>query len=574
MTVLLALLAAVAVKLVFIQGVDAAAYAATGAAQRSRTVDLPATRGTITDRNGAQLAFTVQGAAVAARPALFSSDAQRSAVADILVTDLGSTVSKSDIMAKLTDGKSPYVYLARGLMPAQAAEIMKQVRKVLSIKQVDAVVTERQDLRQYPDGSLAGSLLGTVAWDGHGAGGIEVKYDKVLSGAAGSREFDIDALGRTIPGTERAMTPAQDGGSVQLTLDSDLQYTAQEMLHEHIVATGSVGGSIVVMGAKNGQVYAMASDVPGKTPAEVGNLAITTPFEPGSVAKAVTFGAALEQGIITPDTVYDVPDSIRMGGRTIHDAWGHSKVGMTATGILAKSSNVGTLMIAQQIGPDAFAAELKKFGLGAKTGIQLPAESAGVVPAQSQWSATTFANLPIGQGLSMTLLQMASMYQGIANGGLRMPPTMVAGTSKDGTPQQVAAAAPVQEMSQQAAGTLLDMMRGTVQDGGFMDGGTAPKAAITGYQVAGKTGTAQQVDPACHCYSATKVNATFAGIVPADNPQFVIAIMLDAPHAGLEGGTSAALLFHDLAAYTMRAFDVPPSAGPAPLYHLYTNTGE
>jgi cell division protein FtsI (penicillin-binding protein 3) len=436
------------------------------------------------------------------------------------------------------------------------------------------VTTERQDLRQYPDGTVTQSLLGATGWDGHGTGGIEIKFDSLLSGTDGSRTVDVDAQGNAMPGTQRDEKAPVDGGDVHLTIDADLQYTVQQMLRDGVIASGAVGGSALVMSVKDAEVYAMASYYQGKKPAQVGNRAVTSPFEPGSVAKVITFGAALEKGLITPTTHFAVPGEIEMGGHVIHDAWPHSRVGMTATGILAKSSNVGTLMLAQQVGPDAFAAELTKYGLGQKSGIQLPADSAGLVPPQSQWSSTTFANLPIGQGLSMTLVQMAAMYQGIANGGVRIPPTIVAGTSKDGTVTAVPRGKPVRELSSKAAGTLLDMLRGTIQGGDIMHDGTAPSAAINGYQVAGKTGTAQQVDKACGCYSDTKVNATFAGIVPADHPQFVIAIMLDAPRPGSEGGTSAAPLFHDIAAYTMRAFDVPPSAGPAPIYDLYTNLGE
>jgi cell division protein FtsI (penicillin-binding protein 3) len=303
-------------------------------------------------------------------------------------------------------------------------------------------------------------------------------------------------------------------------------------------------------------------------------MPVTSPFEPGSVMKAVVFGAALDQGLITPDTHYAVPETITMGGHVIHDAWSHSRVGMSATGILAKSSNVGTLMIAQQVGQDAFAAELNKYGLGRPSGIQLPADSAGVVPPQSQWSATSFANLPLGQGLSVTMVQLADMYQGIANGGVRIPPSIIASTSKGGVTTPTPERPPVRQLSAAASNTLLDMLRGTVQSGDMMHHGTAPAAALTGYQVAGKTGTAQQVDPSCGCYSKTKVTATFAGIVPADNPAFVITVMLDAPRGGAEAGGVAAPLFKDIAADALRAFDIPPSKTEAPIYDLYLNMGE
>lgn len=569
---MLVLLAAATVKIVMIQTVDASGYATAAAAQRDYTVVLPATRGAIYDRNGTPLAFTVQGEQIAARPALFTSDTERHAVADILADGLAGQVSAATIMTQLTDGKSPYVYLARGLMPAQADELMAKITAV--VHNPNAVETDRQDLRQYPQGSVTQSLIGATGWDGHGASGIEIKYDTLLGGTDGSRTVDVDPYNRAIPGTSRDETPAADGGSITLTIDANLQYATSQMLHSAIVSSGAKGGMAVILSAKDAQIYAMASDYLGKTAGEVGNLPVTTPFEPGSVAKVITFGAALDQGLITPTTHFAVPDSIQVGGHTVHDAWTHSRVGMTATGILAKSSNVGTLMLAQQVGETNFFNELTKFGLGQRSGVQLPADSAGTVPPLSQWSATSFANLPIGQGFSATLLQIADMYQGIANGGMRIPATIVASTTKDGKTTPTPARSGVQVMTKTSANTLLDMLRGTVQGGDLMYDGTAAKAALTGYQVAGKTGTAQQVDPACGCYSKTLVNATFAGIVPADNPQFVIAVMLDAPSGGVEAGDAAAPLFHDLAAYTMRAFDVAPSKSAAPIYQLYTNLGE
>jgi cell division protein FtsI (penicillin-binding protein 3) len=259
-----------------------------------------------------------------------------------------------------------------------------------------------------------------------------------------------------------------------------------------------------------------------------------------------------------------------MGGRDIHDDWGeHEPVKMTAVGILGKSSNVGTLMIAQKVGPTAFAQELAKFGLGKKTGIELPGEESGSYPAMSQWSGTSFANLPIGQGVSMTLLQLVDMYQAIGNKGVLVSPTIVAGTGRDGTFTPSKIRSTTQVMKPSTAATLLDMLRGPIQSGDWYTKGTGKAAAITGYQVAGKTGTAQQVDPVTKAYSRTLNTATFAGIVPADNPKFAIAIMIDAPINGSEGGGSAAPLFHQIASYALRQADVPPSPTVAPIYDLY-----
>ena len=574
LVVLLAMLAVALVKLITIQGIDTADYAAKSEAQRTRTIPLLAQRGTIADSKGNPLAFTVEGRAVAARPALFTDDSQRRQVATILVAGVagaGGTLTVDDVTAKLTSGKT-YVYLVRNLMPAQADAIMEKVAPLFDTDHRNAVVTERQDLRQYPDGSASAALVGGTDYDGNGLSGVESKFDTKLAGKDGSRVVDVDARHMIIPGSARDQVDARDGMDVNLTIDSDLQYTTLNMLSKYVDLSQAKSGCVVVMTVAQAQVSAMACYQPGETTRETGNRAVTDSIEPGSVNKVVTFAAALEKGLIKPDTVLNVDGSIDVGGITVHDAWAHGPVDMTATGILGKSSNVGTLMIAQQVGPDAFEDEAKKLGQGTRTGIQLPAESSGVLPAQSTWSASTFGNLPIGQGVSITLLQLAGMYQAIANNGVRVTPSMVASTGVDGRTTPAPAGATTQVMSPDNAHTLLGMLRGTIQAGDGNHRGTAPKAAITGYQVAGKTGTAQKVDPDTNDYSQTAITSTFAGVVPADNPKYVVAIMLDDPKGNSPAGTtSCAPLFHDVAAYALRAADVPPSTSEAPIYDLYVS---
>jgi len=569
--VLLSMLMLAGGKLVMIQAIDTSDYAAKSEAQRTRTISLLAQRGSISDRNGTALAFTVEGRAIAARPALFTDDAQRQAVAAILVSDVGNGLTSDEIISKLTSGKT-YVYLARNLMPAQADAVMGKISELFDKDHLDAVVTERQDLRQYPDGFASAALVGGTDYDGNGLSGVEAKYDTKLSGKDGERVVDVDARHLIIPGSSRDEVPATNGLDIDLTIDSDLQFTALQMLTKAVDNSRANSGCVVVMQVADAQVAAMACYEPGKTPKETGNRAVTDAIEPGSVNKVVTFAAALEKGLITPTTVMNVDGSIPVGDVTVSDAWGHGPIDMTATGILAKSSNVGTLMIAQKVGQDAFIDMAKKFGQGVKTGIQLPAETPGVFPAQSSWSVSTFGNLPIGQGVSISLLQLAGMYQAIANGGVRIAPTIIASTGVNGemTPNPPGAA--TQVMSPTNARTLLDMLRGTMQDGDTNHRGTAPQGAITGYQVAGKTGTAQKVDEAIGDYSQTEITSTFAGVVPADNPKYSVAIMMDDPKGDSPAGTtSCAPLFHDIAAYAMRAADVPPSATEAPVYDLYVS---
>lgn len=626
LVLMLTLLTAALGKLVWIQGVAADTLATRGQDQRATTITTPATRGSILDRDGNPLAFTIQGRAVAARPALLTDDPpltakdkplkstramrvvltaaqKRERVADIVVAAVGRQVTRASVLAQLSSRKS-YVYLARALLPAVADNIMSQLDTLWNSEDLpgparNAVVTERQDIRQNPDPGLAAAVVGTTGWGGVGLSGIESKFGRVLTGTAGSRTIQVDSQGRAIPNTATDVADTVDGTDLTLTLDTDLQYTVQQMLADQVNRSKARSGCVVVRGVSDGQIYALSCYQPGKTPLQTGDPAVTTSFEPGSVNKVVTFAAALEKGLITPTTQFRVDGQITKGGHVVHDAWVHGPVTMTATGVLGKSSNVGTLMIADRVGPDAFAAMLGKFGLGRKTGIQLPGEDSGSFPPMSQWSGTSFANLPIGQGISMTLVQLASMYAAIANHGVLVSPTILAGTTShgpigaDGQPVTEAdartgspagtgptgagsgvftpAPAPASSrvMSTSTATTLLRMLAGPIQCGDRDHRGTACAAAITGYQVAGKTGTAQQIDPITKAYSDTEVNATFAGIVPADHPRYSIAIMLDQPVGGSEGGTTAAPLFHQIAASAMRSAGIAPSPAAPPSVDLY-----
>ncbi|MEN3361280.1 MAG: hypothetical protein V7637_5262, partial [Mycobacteriales bacterium] len=363
------------------------------------------------------------------------------------------------------------------------------------------------------------------------------------------------------------------GSSVKLTLDEDLQYTAQRALTDAVRQTHAQGGQAVVLDARTGEVLAMTSAavVDPRQPAmpdprQLGNPAVQSVFEPGSANKVVTFAGALDRGLITPDTRLSVPGSIAVSDRVVHDAWVHGLTKWTATGVLAHSSNVGTLMIARKLGPGAFYDYLTKFGIGSRSGVQLPGESGGLLPKPETWSGSTFGNLPIGQGVSMTALQLASMYQAIGNDGVRMPPRIIAGvTNPDGTVSTPAAPQPTKVVSPAAARTVRAMLETVTETGG-----TGTTAAIDGYRVAGKTGTAQKPDPTCGCYS-DRYWATFAGLVPANAPRFAIAIMVDDAKGGLHGGAVAAPLFHTIATYALTQDGVPPTGPASPIAPLTWN---
>lgn len=566
-------------QLLWIQGVQAPRLSAEAADQRSTTLVDPATRGSITDRNGKPIAFTMEAKALTFQPPKVRKEIEEAArkkgeepkvddrleaIAKGIHDKLGDAAPQKDVLAKLKSNLT-FEYLARGVDPDVAAKIVDEFPEV---------GLERQDIREYPGGALAANLVGATGWNGHGLLGLEDSMDSTLAGTDGSQTYDRGSDGAVIPGSWRDKQPAVNGSGVELTIDADLQYFVQQQVQQAKDLSGAKNASAVVLDSHTGEVLAMSNDntfdpsigVGNNVKREMGNLAVSTPFEPGSVNKIVTAAAAIEAGLTTPDEVLQVPGSIQMAGVSVKDAWDHGVVPYTSTGVFGKSSNVGTLMLAQRVGEDRFADMLGKFGLGQRTEVGLPGESAGDVPSRDQWSGGTFANLPIGQGLSMTLLQMAGMYQAIANDGMRIPPRIVRATvDADGNRTATEHPEGVQVVSEQTAATVRDMFRSVTQrDPMGYQQGTGAAASVEGYQVSGKTGTAQQVDPGCKCYSNSNYWITFAGIAPADKPRFVIGIMLDAPvrSADGSGGQSAAPLFHNIAAWILQRDKIPLSADP------------
>ncbi|WP_333716496.1 peptidoglycan D,D-transpeptidase FtsI family protein [Gordonia sp. (in: high G+C Gram-positive bacteria)] len=573
----------VAIRMVYVHVIDAGSLSAEAAQQREYTQVLSAKRGAIIDRNGRPIAYTDE-----ARSLTFLPKAVRKSIADTHAKDasapdvatrlgeiakgvssaLGGSISATDLLAKL-NSPNTFEYLARSVSPEVSARITEEFPEVGA---------DPQPIRLYPGGSLAANIVGDVDYDGQGLLGLEASLEPVLGGTDGSRTYDRGSDGAVIPGSTRNVHPAINGKTVRLTIDSDVQWYVQTAVAQAKNASGAKNASAVVLDAHTGEVLAMANDntfnasepLSEQQHANLGNPSVTSPFEPGSVGKLVTAAAAIEYGLTTPTTVHRVPGSIQLAGVTVNDAWAHGPEPYTTTGIFGKSSNVGTLMLAKKVGEKRFADLLAKFGLGTRTGVGLPGESAGTVPALSQWSGGSFANLPIGQGLSMTLLQMAAMYQAIANDGVRIAPRIIVdeGTgahNSAGTDQTRPEG--VRVVSPATAKTVREMFRAVVQNDPMgVQMGTGTKAAIPGYQVSGKTGTAQQVNPACGCYSNDAYNITFAGIAPADKPRFVIGIMLDNPKRSSDGsgGQSAAPLFADIASWLLQRDRVPLSAHPAP----------
>jgi cell division protein FtsI (penicillin-binding protein 3) len=540
-----------------------------------------AVRGAIVDRNNDKLAFTIEARALtfqpvkiqkqlaeakAKTPAAPDPDRRLRDIAAEVALRLNNKPDATTVLKKLSSNDS-FVYLARAVDPAVADAITTKFPEVGS---------ERQDLRQYPGGSLAANIVGGIDWDGHGLLGLEESLDASLAGTDGSVTYDRGSDGVVIPGSYRNRHDAVDGSTVMLTLDDDIQFYVQQQVQQAKDLSGAKNVSAVVLDAKTGEVLAMSNDntfdpsqdIGRQGDRELGNPAVSSPYEPGSVNKIVTAASLIEFGLSTPDEVLQVPGEIDMGGVTIHDAWEHGVMPYTTTGVFGKSSNVGTLMLAQRIGQDRYADMLGKFGLGQRSGVELPGESAGLVPPIDQWSGSTFANLPIGQGLSMTLLQMTGMYQTIANDGVRMPPRIIKSTiAPDGTRTDEPRPDGVRVVSPQTAQTVRQMLRATVQrDPKGEQQGTGPQAAVDGYQVSGKTGTAQQINPGCGCYYDNVYWITFAGMAPTDDPRYVVGIMADNPQHTADGqhGTTMAPLFHNITAWLLQRENVPLSPDPGP----------
>jgi len=583
--IFLALMVAAA-QLFNLQVPAAASLRAQAAGQLKVTDVEKAVRGAIIDRNFDKLSFTTEARALTFQPkkirtqlaearkksaAAPDPDKRLVEIAADIAAKLNYTPDAATLLKKLRSNET-FVYLARAVDPAIAGAIVKKYPEVGA---------ERQDIRQYPGGSLAANVVGGIDWNGHGLLGLEESMDSVLAGTDGAVTYDRGSDGVVIPGSYRNRHEAVNGSTLQLTLDDDIQFYVQQQVQQAKDASGAKNVSAVVLDAKTGEVLAMANDdtfdpsqdIGRQSDRQIGNLPVTSPFEPGSVNKIVTAAAAIEDDLTTADEVLSVPGSINMGGVNVRDAWGHGVIALTTTGVFGKSSNVGTLMLAQRVGPERFYDLLGKFGLGQRTGVGLPGESAGVVPTIDQWSGSTFSNLPIGQGLSMTLLQMAGMYQAIANDGVRIPPRIVKATiAPDGTRTEAPRPNGIQVVNQGTAQVLRNIFRAVVQrDPTGVQQGTGPAAAVDGYQMAGKTGTAQQINPACGCYYDDDVYwITFAGMAPADAPRYVIGIMMDAPARNADGtpGHSAAPLFHNIAGWLMQRENVPLSPDPGPLLTL------
>ncbi|MDN5581580.1 MAG: peptidoglycan D,D-transpeptidase FtsI family protein [Corynebacterium sp.] len=595
------LVLALLLRLVWVQLIKGPELSAMASEQRTAVITEPAHRGDIVDRNGQRLAYTMEARSLSVNPHLLESFMQDrhdldpegvsepeeriKEIADGLPglleesdaqsgeseSDEASTASevKSDEILDKLNSDSTYEVLVRDVDPDVAEKVSAEYPEI---------TVERQDIRQYPNGAVGQNVVGKISRDNEGQFGLELAQDSRLQGTNGSRTVDVGANGLAIPGSTRDRHPAVDGDAYELTLDLEAQTYIQQLVQQAKDKSGADSASAVVLDSASGEVVSMATsdtiNPQGNIDEQLedgkvfGNRVVQDAYEPGSVAKVITAAAAIEDGKTTPDEVLQVPGSIDMSGVTVKDAWDHGVVPYTTTGIFGKSSNVGTLMLADRVGEESFWDYVQKFGIGQATDLGLPSETSGYVPDLSQWSGGTFANLPIGQGMSMSLLQMASIYQTMANDGVRVTPSIIK-SATDASGNEIPQDEPesVEVVSPETARSVVDMFRAVNQsDPSGVQQGTAPTAGIEGYQTSGKTGTAQQIDPETRAYSNSDYWITYAGIAPADDPRFVVAIMLDDPERGTDGsgGQSAAPLFRDITSWLLDHYNVPLSPEAAP----------
>ena len=479
---------------------------------------------------------------------------------------LNNKPDATTVLKKLTSNDS-FVYLARAVDPAIADAITTKFPEVGS---------ERQDLRQYPGGSLAANIVGGIDWDGHGLLGLEDSLDASLAGTDGSITYDRGSDGVVIPGSYRNRHDAVDGSTVMLTLDDDIQFYVQQQVQQAKNLSGAKNVSAVVLDAKTGEVLAMSNDntfdpsqdIGRQEDRELGNPAVSSPYEPGSVNKIVTAASVIEFGLSNPDEVLQVPGSIDMGGVNVHDAWEHGTMPYTTTGVFGKSSNVGTLMLAQRIGPQRYAEMLQ----------QVRSRPANRRRAAGRERGAGAADRPVvGQHVFQPAYRPRSFDDPAADdrhvpGDRQRRRAHPAAHHQDHHrrrrhPHRRAPAGGVRVVSPQTAQTVRQMLRATVQrDPRGVQQGTGPLAAVDGYQIAGKTGTAQQINPGCGCYYDNVYWITFAGMAPADDPRYVVGIMADNPQRTAEGqpGTTMAPLFHNIAAWLLQRENVPLSPDPGP----------
>ena len=531
------------VRATWLQTVRADSLSSLAQTQHRETVTIPAGRGTLFDRSGLELALGEQATTVYANPMQISNP-RRAALA--VERTLG--VNADQIFPALADRTKGFVYVARQADPAQAAALQR-----LKLPGFGFYPEERRD---YPQRTVAAQVLGYVGTDGNGLSGLELQFDRQLSGRPGKETITKDPGGQVID--VQNQRPEVSGRDVYLTLDHSIQANAEEVLRETVHKWAAKSASAIVLDPRTGAILAMAVQ-PGfnansfsSTPSDLQrNRTVTDTYEPGSTFKLITVAGALSERLVSPTTRFRLPYSLHVADRVIHDAEKRGIVNYSVSQILAHSSNIGAITLAEMLGRTRLSSWITKFGFGRTTGVDFPGESPGIVLPPDKWSGSTIGNVPIGQGIAVTPVQMAAAYAAIANGGIWSRPHLVdhvAGGARPSLNRH-------RLVSSRIAKQLMMMLKDVVAEG------TGQYAAMPGYQVAGKTGTAQKPD-SHGGYATGRYVASFVGIVPASRPRFVILVTVDEPRGAIWGGTVAAPAFQQIARFDLQYLEVPPDAPP------------
>lgn len=557
-------------RLLQLQVLDTNAYAASAAKSAQRTAPLPAQRGTITDRNGVTLAASEPAVDIIADPRAIDeatklrnktkkkdapvADNARE-IAELLAEVLGGSVDS--YLPQLRDSKSQFKILTH----RTPAVIYRILSDRLREANLGGIFRQQTSIRSYPAGTVAGNVVGFVDGEGKGAGGFEYKFNRELAGTPGIDAYEITHYGR-LPQSAGVVKPAVDGTSYQLTIDSDMQATADLALQQAMDKSKGDWGVLIVQNPQNGEILAMSQSPSydpadsGKTPKEVlGNRAVTSSYEPGSVLKVLSWAAYADAGIVTPDTKLTVPASLESGGHKITDAHDHGTVHWTGRGAFSRSSNIATAQLARQLGRDKFVQYMMSFGLGNKSGIELPGEASGKV--NNRMADYTLDRAAFGQSMTANAVQMATAVSAAVNGGIYNPPTIIrSATGADGKPVDVPRRESHRVISPEASAQVRDMMEAvvtqSVKDKHYY--------GIDGYRLIGKTGTAQRSDPKCGCYRGT--TASYVGVGPTENPSVLVYLVIDNPKVADSGHAVAVPYVRDLMRVLLPHYGVPLSTQP------------
>jgi len=546
-------------RLVQVQALQANDYRSRAVNEMEKVKTLQAPRGDITDINGVPFARSVAATSIVVDQTQILNPAKVAAfVAPIL------NMSVSDVQIALT-GKRKWNMVAENAKPATWLKLINAIDQYnskfpgMSPERIIGFFPERSYIREYPSGSLIASLIGFVNHDGIGATGLESSMNSTISGKQGKYSY-ANGYKAEIPGSQSEIIPAQAGTSVRLTVDRDIQWIAEKAIADAVKSSNAISGTVIVMDPKTGQILAHATAPtfdPNNT-SKVSLVAMRNPsvedvYEPGSTGKVMTLAAALEEKKITPETVFTVPYALKRSIKVFHDHEAHATQRLTASGILAVSSNTGSIQIGEMMSNDTLHDYLSKFGIGTKTGSGLPGESNGILPKVANWSGTTAPTVAFGQGYSLTAMQATSVFATIANGGVRVSPTVIAGTSDaSGNYTPTATRESIRVISAETAQKMRIMMESVVSANG-----TAPTAAIAGYRVAGKTGTAMRIDDTCGCYRG--YTASFIGFAPADNPAYVISVTIQDPKGLHWGGALGGPVFKKVMSFVLQSKGIAPT---------------